>query len=127
MKFAPFRAAGIFLVAMLVPTIPFILEFAQRAPSDVGLLVGPQLISGILFWAGSRVARDPHSVKSLVLVVLGTWSFNYATTGLARDLFPDFSYAKQITMVIQLAFVFMAAWRLAPKVPPPPKVSGAAV
>jgi len=127
MKFAPFRAAGIFLVAMLVPTIPFILEFAPRAPSDVGLLVGPQLISGVLFWAGARVARDPHSVKSLAVVVLGTWGFNYATTGLARDLFPDVSYARQITMVLQFAFAFMAAWRLAPKVPPPSKVSDAAV
>jgi hypothetical protein len=127
MKIAPIRAAGIFLVAMLVPTIPFILEFAQRTPRDVGLLVGSQLISGILFWAGARVARDPHSVKSLAVVVLGTWSFNYATTGLARDLFPDVSYAKQITMVLQLAFVFMAAWRLAPKVPPPSQISDAPI
>jgi hypothetical protein len=127
MKFAPFRAAGIFLVVMLVPTIPFVLEFAQHAPWEVGLLVGPQLISGILFWAGARVARDPHSVKSLAVVVLGTWSFNYATTGLARDLIPDVSYAKQVTMVLQLAFVFMAAWRLPPKVPPPSKVNDAAV
>jgi hypothetical protein len=127
MKFAPFRAAGIFLVAMLVPTIPFMLEFAQRALSDVGLLVGSQLISGILFWAGARIARNPHSVKSLAVVVLGTWSFNYATTGLARDVFADVSYAKQITIVVQLAFVFLAAWRLAPKVPQPSEVSDAAV
>jgi hypothetical protein len=126
MKFAPLRAASIFFVAMLVPVTPYILEFARRAPLYAGSLIGSQLISGILFWAGARVARDSHSVRSLALVLLGTWSFNYATTGIIRDLFSDVSYANQIKLVIQLAFVFMAAWRLVPKVTPPPKVSDAA-
>jgi hypothetical protein len=127
MKFAPFRAAGIFVVAILVPSIPFVAAYARHAPMAVGFMAGLLLIWGILFWAGARVAACAHSAKSLALAILSVWTFAYATTGLVRDIFPDVSYAELITKVLQSAFVFMAGWRLAPKVPIAPQVSDATV
>jgi len=115
MKIAPIPATGIFLVAMLVPTIPFIIIYGRRVPSATELILGMVLLSAALFWAGARLARRPHTLKSLAFVILLTWSFNYAINGLQKDLLDVVAYADQFIEVISLAFVFLAAWRLAPK------------
>jgi|SRR5580704_1824691 hypothetical protein len=116
MKFTPVQAACIFGAAMALPTIPFVLLFAGRAPRAAAIALGALVVSAILFWMGARLAKRPHTVKSLILAILGTWSFSYATAGLAKDFFPA-ATDYHIVAVLEAAFVFLIAWRLAPKAP----------
>lgn len=116
MKFAPVRAAGIFTLALTIPPILAVAIFARSAPLALGIvLMCP--IAFCVFWAGARVAGRPHTVKSIALAALITWSFTYSTNGLSKQLFSGISYADWIDVLLQFVFVFMVAWRFAPKVP----------
>lgn len=116
MKFAPARAAGIFALALMAPPILAVAIFARSAPLALSIvLICP--IAFCVFWAGARVAGRQHTVKSIALAVLITWSFTYSTNGLSKQLFASVPYAGWIDVLLQFVFVFMVAWRFAPKVP----------
>lgn len=112
MKFAPVPAAGIFSVAVMAPAIPFVAMFDRRSPLIGGLVM--VLICAILFclfWAGARLSKRPHTVMSLVLAILVTWSFVFATNSLSKQFFATVAYAGWITELLQFAFVFLTAWQ----------------
>jgi uncharacterized protein (DUF486 family) len=117
MKFAPVRAAAIFAVGAFAPAIPFVVMFARRAPTAALTLLLICAVVFCLFWAGARLGGRPHTVKSLVLAILVTWSFSFSTYGLSKQLFANVAYANRLVELLQFVLVFLMAWRSAPKVP----------
>ena len=111
MKLSPTRAASIYFATFLAAAILVTALLGRRALLPVGSVLVAGLISATLFWAGARVAGRPHSIRSLISAILITWSFTYATNGLGNGFYADIGI-----MVIQFAFVFMVAWRFAPKI-----------
>lgn len=115
MNFSPFGAAVIYSVALLAPGIAIIPLLGKHAPTTTTWVLLEAPICAALFWTGARIAGRPHTVVSLVLAVLGTWSFILATNGLTKQFYPGHDYIDHAVSVVQLAFVFIVAWRYAPQ------------
>ncbi len=64
---------------------------------------------------GSSTKR-PHTVMSLALAVLGTWTFVLATNSLSKQFFANVAYVGWVTELLQFAFVFLTAWQPAANV-----------
>lgn len=123
MKFVPIRAAGIFTSALAAPAILAVAILLRSVPFALALMLICPIVFCV-FWAGARFAGRPHTVKSITLAVLITWTFTSSTTGLSKQLFAGVAYADWIEVLLQFVFVFMVAWRFAPKVPASAEISG---
>jgi hypothetical protein len=88
MNLQPNRAGCVFGLAMLLPAIPFVVLSGARDPLTIGLIVVAAMGSGVAFALGATVAGRPHSPKSIILALLGCWSFFSSINWLAGSNLP---------------------------------------
>jgi len=118
MNLQPTPAGCVFGLATLLPAIPFVVLSGARDPLTVGLIVVAAMGSGIAFALRATVAGRPHSPKSIILALLGCWSFFSSTNWLAHHHLaeiPWFPWVATMIWAIQTIFVFLIGWRFAPR------------
>jgi hypothetical protein len=116
MEFQPIRAAGVFTLAVYSPMILATSVISAWPPLAQGAIAGCVAASWFLFFLGARLARLPHSTKSLIFSVLLTWSFTFSTGGIATYFAPSSGlWLNALQGAASLAFVFLGGWRLAPR------------
>jgi hypothetical protein len=116
MVFQPTRAASVFTLAFYSPAI-LVISVISAWPLVAQVVVAAGVVaSWCLFLLGARVARRPHSAKSLIYALLVTWSLSYCFGSLAKRFVPNGGIALDAAMaVLSLVFIFLAGWRLAPR------------
>jgi len=115
MRFPPLRAALIFGAIGSAPLVALIALY--WGPKLVPVILAAAVVWTLAFWLGARASARTYTLTRILLVVVIVWSFSYGTTRLVDDFLPSAMTAEIALRLVQLAFVFLAAWRLAPKVP----------
>lgn len=115
MQYQPIRAALLFVIGAFCPLVAVIAAYG-RLTANLGVaLFLAAVVSGVTFYLGAKLARRPHSTKSLIVCVLLTWVFSFSVNGLSSRIFPAGSLLGTLSDVLPLLFVFLLAWMRAPK------------
>ena len=116
MEFQPIRAASVFFFAVNSPLVLATSVISAWPLIAVVAAGAGAAATWCLFFLGAKVARRPHTPKSIIFSVLLTWSLTYSTGGLATHFAPNGGpWLDVIMFAVSLAFVFFAGWRLAPR------------
>jgi hypothetical protein len=116
MEFQPTRAATVFSLVVSSPILLAISKISTWPIVAVAGFAADAVAVWCLFLLGAKLARRPHTTKSLIFSVLLTWSWNFSSTGLANHYVPNGDVWFQAIMIaLPLAFVFLVGWRLAPR------------
>jgi hypothetical protein len=116
MEFQPTRAATVFFVAVHAPILLAISKISTWPIVAVAGFAADAAATWCLFLLGAKLARRPHTTKSLIFSVLLTWSLNFSSSALADRYVPNGDvWFNAIMIALPLVFVFLVGWRLAPR------------
>jgi hypothetical protein len=116
MEFQPIRAATVFSLAVSSPLVLATSVISALSPIAITALAAGAAATWGLFFLGAKVARRPHTPKSIVFSVLLTWVFTYSTSGLATRFAPNRGPWLDLPLfAVSLGFIFLAGWRFAPR------------
>jgi hypothetical protein len=115
MEFQPSRAASIFFLAVNSPLVFATAVISAWPLIAIAAAAVCAAATWCLFFLGAKVARRPHTPKSILYSVLLTWSFSFSISGLVTHFASDGGpWLDVLDVAVSLTFVFFVGWRLAP-------------